>query len=574
VVIRPSFPHSVFTRDSEFKARKNYSPFFRACSACMCLVFFMSACGTTDQARIKESRDAYLKNDFAKSEAALYTPEVFKNPENRLEHYYFLSSIAMSEGLYEKAVYFLDKARDVANQVRSSSGTFEWFSKDYKSNPIEYSYIHYMLVMSYELLAEAGQTPAWSTPLIKDDKGNVTVDAQTHPAQTFDNREIADFRSKARSELLAWDSFLETLKRTYPDQDYYKEDVWARVLASYLHGVSTDDNERRTSELLSDQAGKILEHEFNRYPSAKTQDDQIQSLLDRLKKRAQGQQRPDTLFVLEAGVIAKYKVKRFHLGLSTLFSNIKDPKTRRLMEMVGLQVLLNTAPEFGLIAAGGAVAGAVSGSSDDDEDGPPQYFSDAVDRSFGFEIRFPTMVFPPADTRVKLSLTAPGLASQDYALPVVSPLQEMVATELKNRESGEMFAKALTIGSEYLAVLIPAVIAYRNAGRNGNVFQKLAILAGYFLAKKAIDNANNPDLRSWDLLPELIAANLISTAPGIYDAKVTIDNHNGRDERNLGQVMIGSPSSFLLRQRIGDVPILDARGMGRAHAFEQPPHVH
>jgi hypothetical protein len=137
-----------------------------------------------------------------------------------------------------------------------------------------------------------------------------------------------------------------------------------------------------------------------------------------------------------------------------------------------------------------------------------------------------------------------------------------------------MFAKALTIGSEYLAVLIPAVIAYRNAGRNGNVFQKLAILAGYFLAKKAIDNANNPDLRSWDLLPELIAANLISTAPGIYDAKVTIDNHNGRDERNLGQVMIGSPSSFLLRQRIGDVPILDARGMGRAHAFEQPPHVH
>ena len=570
MVIRPSF-----TTLSDNTARKSYSPFFRACSAFLCLVFFMSACGTTDEARVKESREAYLRNDFPKSEAALFTPEVFKNPENRLEHYYFLSSIAMSEGVYEKAIYFLDKARDVANQVRSSSGTFEWFSKDYKSNPIEYSYIHYMLVMSYELLAEAGQTPAWSTPEIKDDKGNVTVQAQTHPARTYDNREIADNRSRARSELLAWDTFLETLKRTYPDQNYYKEDLWARTLASFLHGTSSDNNERRTSELLSDEATKILTKEFNRYPSSKTQDAEIEPLLASLKKRAQGPARPDTLFVLEAGVVAKYKVKRFHLGLSTLFSNIKDPKTRRMMEMVGLQVLLSQAPEFGLIAAGGAVAGAVSGSSDDDEDGPPQYFSDAVDRSFGFEIRFPTMVFPPADTRVKLSLTAPGLTSQDFALPVVSPLQEIVATELKNRESGEMFAKALTIGAEYLAVLIPAVIAYRQASKNGNVFQKLAILAGYFIAKKAIDNANNPDLRSWDTLPELIAANLISTAPGIYDAKVTIDNHNGHDERSLGQVMIGSPTSFILRERIGDVPILDPRvSRGKHGAYEQPPHVH
>ena len=536
------------------------SPFLRVFSVFMCVVVASSGCGTSDKARLKEAREAYLKDDLPKSENALFTPEVFKNSQNRLEHMYWLSSIAMSEGEYEKAVYFLNRARDIANQVRSSSGGFEWFSSDYKSNPLEYSYIHYMLVMAFSLLAESGQSPAWSTPEIKDDKGVVMVDAQTHPARTFDSREVADFKQKARSELLAWDSFLENLKRTYPDQPFYKEDMWARLLASYVQGISSDNNERRTAELLTNNAQEIFDKEFSRYPSAKTNAQAINDLTLRLRKRAQSKENSDSLFVLEAGVMPGYKIKRFHLGLSTIFQNIQNPQLRRNMEMIGLQVLLSYAPEFGLIAVGGAVAGSVGGNGEDDEyEGPPRYFSDAVDRSFGFEVSFPTMLFPPSDTRVKLSLSAPGKAPTEYALPIVSPLQEMIATEMKNREQGEMFAKALTIGAEYAAVLVPAVIAYRQASKKGGVFQKIAILAGYFIAKKAIDSANNPDLRSWSTLPQLIAADLVNATPGTYDAKVTLENRFGHEEKSLGSVSFGPPNALIVRQRIGVVPILNHR---------------
>jgi hypothetical protein len=233
-----------------------------------------------------------------------------------------------------------------------------------------------------------------------------------------------------------------------------------------------------------------------------------------------------------------------------------------MMEQIGIRVLLVEAPEFGLIAVGGAVAGAVGGGNngeDDEFEGPPHFFTDAIDNSFGFEIRFPTMVFPPADTRVKLSLTPPGKASTEYNLPIVSPLQEIVGTEIKTREQKEMFAKALSIGGQYVAILIPAIIAYKAASRQNNVFKKLAVLAGYFIAKKVIDGANNPDLRSWDTLPQIIAADLINVPAGDYDARVTIENQFGHDERGLGRLSFGPPNALVLRQRIGDVPILDRR---------------
>ena len=528
-------------------------------------ILFCSACGS-DKGRLKESRDAFLADDFTKSEAALYTPEVYQNDQSRLLHYYLLSSLAMSEGLYEKAIYFLNKARTQANSVRSEPGLYQFFGSDYRSNPIEYSYIFYMLVMSNALLAQQGETPAWSTPEIKDKKGNVLVQAQTFPARKYSGSEIADANQRARSELKAWDSFLTTLKRTYPDQDFYKEDLWARMLASYLQAISDDRNEKRTAELLTNEAQKVFDHEFSRFPSAANNKEPIETSIAQLKKHATEAHPTEDMIVVEAGVMQPYKVKRFVVGLSTLFSQIKDPKLRRVVEQVGMQVILSTAPEFGLIALGGGVVGAIesSGKDDDEFDGPPQFFSDAVDRSLGFEIRFPAMMFPPADTKVSLFLSQPGGTSSTFRLPVVSPLQEIEATELKNRESSEMFQKAVTIGLQYLAILIPAIQTYRSGDRQGSIFKKLAALAGYHIAKKAIDAANAPDLRSWDSLPQLIAADLISTKPGDYQGKVLIQNSFGQYEKDLGKITLGDPKVTLIREHVGNVSILN-RSTAKPH---------
>jgi len=507
----------------------------------------LSGC-SSDSGQLKASRDAFLHDDFKKSEEVLYSKDVFQHSENRFVHYSSLASIALAAGEYEKANYFLLKARDLVNSLRSSHSGFSWFSTDYLSNGIEYSYLHYFLVMTDLMLAEDGKTAAWTTPEIKGKNGDVIVQAQSFPARVYTPREIADLKQRAHAELLAWDTHLQNLKGSVSDPKLYHNDLWARMLASYLHSLSDQNSEKRTGVLLANDAEKILESDFQNYPSKNVNEPEIESMIQRLEKRDPKQ----SLFVLEAGVMSKYKIKRFHIGLSTLFRNIKDPGLRMLIERIGFQIILQNSPEFGLVLFSGAVAGAVSGSSSDEDteyEGPPRQFSEAIDNSFGFLIQFPSLESPPPETKVKLDLDGKLLD-----LPVVSPLQEMVSTDLKNRESKEMLPEAITVGLEYLAVLIPAIQTYHS--KNANFFTKLAAVAGFYMAKKVIDNAHRPDIRSWNYLPKLIAADILPVPPGNYHAKVYIDNASGRFEKDLGELQLGDADHSVVRRRVGDVSIL------------------
>ncbi len=504
-------------------------------------------------------RDAFLRDDFTQAESALYTEEVFKQSENRFIHYSSLASIAMSSGQYEKAIYFLLKARDLVNGLRSSHSGFSWFSTDYLSNGIEYSYLHYFLVMAHLLLAEEGKTLEWSTPEIKDKDGNILIAQQGFPAKEYTPREIADLKRKAHAELLAWDTHLENLKRSNTQLGVYRNDLWARLLASYLHALSDQNSEKRVSELLADDALKILQTDFQNFPSKQYQDAEITSLIKKLKKR----DRKQSLFVLEAGVMSKYKIKRFHIGLSTLFKGIENPVLRAQIEQIGVRMILEFAPEFGLTLFAGAVAGAISGSGSDEDseyDGPPRQFSDAVDESFGFLIQFPSLELPPADTKVSLNLSVKEQNSS-FSLPVVSPLQEIIATDLKVREEKEMLKESIQIGLQYLAVLIPAIRTYQAAERENSFLKKLAAIGGYYVAKKMIDSAHKPDLRSWSFLPKLVAADVLTVPPGNYHAKVSIHNAHGSVERDLGDIQLGDGRHFLVRRRIGDVSILKSQAL-------------
>ncbi len=526
------------------------------------ILLTVSACATADVAKMRESRRAFLASDYAGAERALYSPEVFENKQNRLQHFLALSTIAMSEGLFEKAAFFLQKSRDWSNEVRSDHAGFEWFESNYGGNPIEYSYIHHFLVLSYQLLADAGSTPAWSTPEIKDNKGNVLVQAQNFPARVFSPKEIADWRAKARSELMAWDSHLENLKRAFGGSPYYQNDVWAKLLASYVHSTSSSNSEKRTAEILIDQALDQLKHDVGSLPTLQGHRQQVERFAEKLKDRVRSKKNADgSLFVCEAGVVDRYRIQKYHLGLSTIFKGIEDQALRAQLEMIGWQVLMHYAPEFGLTVYAGGLVGALGGgdSDEDDEEGPPKQFTDAVDSSLGFLISFPTIRKPDPSTRVELELSNASGKVLKFDLPIVSPIQELVSHDLNAREKKEMLARGMKIGLQYLAVLTTAITAYRSADQEGNGLKKLAIIAGYFFAKKAIDRANRPDLRSWDTLPQLLAADYLDGVKGDYQATIHVKNESGEESVNLGQLSFGQNGSGMIWKRIPHLPILNAK---------------
>ncbi len=510
-------------------------------------LLLLNACSATRGAlRVEEARNAFVKDDYVRAENLLYSEEVLKDEPARLQHFLFLSSFAFGQGLYEKAVFYLERSRDLALQLRSDRG-FEFSSSEYKSNPIEFSRVHYLLVVSRLLLAEAGHTPAWSIPELRLSSDRVLVSSQSFPARTYTPREMEDLRSKAKSDLLAWDSHLTQLRRSFDGSSLYHSDPMARILASFVHGKSPLPRERRTAELLAEQAVREAGELKPGLASFQRQEKALVELMEQMAARARGgSPGPDeSLFLLESGVIPKYRVRKVVLGLSVLFKGIEDPTLRAQLEEIGLRVLLQFAPEFGLVAFGGAMAGAATSNSD----GQTVFFSDAVDESFGFEIRFPEMVDPAEDFVTGIELKGEDGSDWNRSAPVLNPLQEILARETRERSRSEWKERALKVGLEYLAILVPAVIAYRQAVRDGDWIKKLAILTGFFIAKKGIDRLNSPDLRSWSLMPRWISAACLRLPPGKYQGSWVVQKASGPVRVPTGPVEIPPGGGKLFFQR-------------------------
>jgi hypothetical protein len=510
----------------------------------------MVGCATGDAARLKAGRDLFSKGEFDRAESELYSSEILERKESRLQHFLWLASLGASQGSFEKALYYSNRARELALELRSDRGGFEWLGSEYKSNPIEYSYLHYFLVTSNLILAEAGRTASWSIPELKLKNGTILVPAQSFPARVYSPREIAEFRTRARAELRAWDQFLLVLKRTYPELPFYQEDILARFLGSYIHGGSSTREERRTGELLGAQGVQILSAQTG-ISSLDGHKTELKELFTRLMDRAESRAsdgNSESLVLIESGIMPELKVKRVVVGLSTIFERIEDPRLRLELERLGLQVLFQLAPEFGLIAFSGAVAGAVGSGSDD----PPKSISGAIDRSFGFEISFPTLELQEGPRELRLILTAADGKKQEHALQPIGPIGEILMRELKLRQEKEWSKKAVKIGLQYLALLVPAVAAYRDAVKENDLFKRLAILAGFFIAKKAIDRANSPDLRSWSLLPELISGAVLKIPSDTYSVEVLVRQGEREKKHPLGVWNLSPEGPFLLHRRVFD----------------------
>lgn len=507
------------------KMEVRYASRFRTFFLLFCFFGLQLGCASSGVGlKFKEAKSAFEQDDFNHAEAILYSAPVVEDQSSRLQTYLWLSSVAIGQGLYEKAIYYLERGRDLAVQLRSDRG-FEFSSRDYKSNPIEFSLIYYLLVISRWSLADSGKSPAWGVPEIRLKSGQVLSPKKEYPERNFSPQEVDVLRGQARADLLAWDSHLSQLGRSYGGTDLYHLDPMARILGSFLHGKSALPRERRTAELLAQQALREAAQLAGSLQAFRDGEQTIQNLSEPLiaRTRRGPADADESLFLLHAGFLPNYREKRVVVGLSSLFRGVEDPFLRSQLEQIGLRLLIQYAPEFGLVAFAGAMAGAVGSSSDHG----PVFISDAVDEVFGFEMRFPEMEDPVSGFSGTIELRDEEGRDWKSRTGVVGPIQELIARETRERSKKEWKEKALKLGLEYLALLVPAVIAYDRAAKDGDWVRKLAILTGFVIAKKTIDRLNAPDLRIWSLLPSQIFAACLKVPPGKYHGHWTIQQAHG-----------------------------------------------
>lgn len=534
---------------------------------CLALVF-LSACGTARSGLRDKARDHFLRGELEAAETEILNPEVIAEAKSRLLTLLELGSIAHYQGSFEKSNIYLFQAKNLARRLYTKSireqiatGLLNDNAASYVGMDYEISMMHYYIALNFLFLSQTQTIPAWHMKELRDGE-NLIFAAQSVAARQLSQKEQVDFLLKARSELLDWNAFLQQVRNSNRGKPYYKDDLLNKVLAAYIHRTVNGSRDRNIANVLYNDAEKVLVKAYSAYPTFnsdaknfvenyqrfsrlgvkavknrfinKTPDyDRAMALIGEGKKNLQSS-RQSIYYVFEYGAIPKRTEKRFVIGLSTLFSSVKDPALRRSLEELSTHLILQLAPEFGLTVVGAAVVGSAVGS----RDGQPQYLSDAVDSVIGFEFYLPEIPEDPKMFDFELKFTNKSdNSSTQIPVGVLSPLNDIARLNVERRANAVAFKTGVRVGLKYLAALIPAIYAY-NEVDGGKFIKMLAAAAVWATGKKIVDSSEAADIRAWNLLPKWIGGVEANLKPGSYSVTAIANPTGDRKEFSLGDIVV------------------------------------
>jgi hypothetical protein len=511
------------------------------------------------------ARDDFTKGDFSSAEKKLLDPKIINDEKGRLLTLLDLGLTAHYSGNFEKSNIFLFKAKQIARELYTASTVedaasllFSDNAKTYPGMEYEISLLHYYTTLNFLLLSQADKIPKWEILEVKD--GNeVRLPGEVHEERALSNQDRAKFRSQSRSELLAWNAFLNEVRQRNRGEPYYKDDLLNKIFASYVHESIDTSEDRNIARILLKDADKLMTRAYSAYPSFnKKWEDYVKdySKFETLGETAVGQQYIDAtpiynvtkdeiskdakkgnaFFLVEWEEVPVKKEKDYVIGFSTLMKNISDPYLRRQVEELGMRVLIEMAPKFGLMFFSSAVVGS---ASDD-----PKFLSEAVDSAIGFKFRLPVIESEPFTKSAALHFVKDGEDKQ-FPLALLSPLGDIAKLNVNRRANSIALRTGVRVGLKYMAALMPAIATYKRMESSPEFLRMAAANGVWMVGKKVADASEAPDLRGWELLPFAISGAKVSLPIGNYSVSI----QDGDKKFDLGEVNL-TKEDRTLRARI------------------------
>ncbi len=499
------------------------------------------ACSGNQLAVRGKARDQLINLQYAEAEKSLQDPKVLSESKNRLLTLLELGIVAHYSGNFEKSNLFFFKAKDTYRELYTASvreaiasGVFNDTSTSYTGMEYEISLLHYYIVKNFIELSEASSTPAWQEAPLNGTDGKPVLPELAGAAKVLNARDKQDYSLKARAELLDWNSFLGEVRENNHGEPYYKDDLLNKVFAGFVHRMVGTNQDLGIATALNKDANDVLVRAYAAYPSF---NESSAAYVENYKKfpdigvdtvkqkfiqatalyksteaaiQAAAKKNSNTMILVEYSEVPKRVEKKYVIGLSTLFGQIKDPQLRRQVEQIGMQTILNLAPAFGLTAVAATVVGAVT------DQGRPQYMSQAIDSAIGFEFKLPKIESYPATESMQLRLHPASGADILLPIALMDPVADISALNVERRANAIATKTGIRVGMKYLAALIPAILMYKKLEGSPDFVRMLAASAVWMAGKKVVDATEEADLRSWDFLPRWIGSVETKLAPGNY----------------------------------------------------------
>lgn len=533
---------------------------------------FVSGCSSAEKKLRHEIREDFAASRFSEVDLKLHDPKVLSEAKNRLITLFDLGMVAHAQGQYERSNRYFYLAKQTAQELYTDSVTEQILtglkndtSATYPGTDYENGLVYYYIVLNHLMIAQQQSIPAWQMPELKVGD-HVVFGHEDHAATQLSHKEVQESLVRARAEVLAWDSFLQTVRARNKGQPYYKDDLLAKVLGSYVHRMIGSRDDLQTAKILLKDAEKLLVRSYSAYSAFNSKHEEYVSNYSKFEQMGEGavvekminptdqykgmsaqltkaaNEPSNVMVVLDSGIVPEKKEKVYTVGLSTLFGAIGDKGLRSQLEMMSTQVVLEMAPKVGMMFVSASVLGAATSSGDRS----PQYMSEAADRMVGFEFKLPTIDRAPTGPSFKIIATRKSDSKQfTFDSVVAEPVNDIAYLNVERRSSSVAVKTAIRVGAKQLAAVLGAIAVYRKAP-DPEWIKILAGTASYVTAKKIIDISEEADIRAWNLLPREIQIAEFKLEPGTYTLRA-----EGAKPIDLGSLEIKDPKTpNIVRARI------------------------
>ena len=385
---------------------------------------------------------------------------------------------------------------------------------------------------------------------------------------TYQKTNKRDDLFKARAEVLAWDSFLNSIKEDRVGKSIYKNDLLLKIYGAKIHEIIGTHEDQQIALQLYKDARDVIFKNYNTYPSfnqsykefkldferlkdlpvaevkkkyisetdhQKILQDYIDQNISRLtkinKKQAKNLRIPLTL-ILEKGIIAeKVAVKSFY-GLDFL---AKEPIIALFVaDVLGLMPSPNTYNPPGAFLAIGTASLAMN--------------------TVGIAFELPkilNIVSPKKQTLIVSNSEGKEVLSKDISL--INPLGDIAEEAVFEASAWTYTRVGIRLVTKHMSAILASFATYKALGGGkgdgtNNFLAKNAALLQYIGASKLIEASEKADVRYWSTLPNEIRLIDLDLLPGTYRLELMTDLS---EKTNLGQIIVNSsnyPQLFNIRK--------------------------
>lgn len=501
------------------------------------LLILCVSCAQTQKKELAEIRSFVLNKEYVQAEEKLEKSSLKKDEKSKLLYEVYKAHL----------LYFQDKLELAAKAFNEASKTVDkLFTKSIKSK-IASGLINDTEDVYYGALYERSLIYYYQSLV------NLKLGIQTPQEQK-------KYFDRARSVLVAWDSFDDDIKRSHDYKSIQSLDFFRQYYAAEIHeflGEKTDleialqlykdakENLRRVAPAynyfgeVTEETIKLLQDKLNdkkvKLKTKLNENKHFNELMAKIELkilRVAKKIRPSEYralkkqfkisdteikevkqkIIFESGLINEVKAKDYAFNLNTAIDSMEDSGSKKLIQGIGVPIIT-------YFAMGTLGLGYVS------QHGDVTVYSEhsagrEIVKEVGVEFEIPVVSLPMYEN--DYSVIVENIKGEEVANVKLTPLGLINELSYINNHEffDENFSKRVSrIGTKYAIAILAAYSTYTTMNENENTapFAKAAAVGQYLISQKAIKETEKADVRHWGTLPGSIYSLDLNLEAGDYN---------------------------------------------------------